>query len=90
MAPPSVGPMQGLHTAPSRMPPTNCPVRPSRSVVSVRALDVLAVGAERLGQQVVARRRQLAADQPLGAVLRELDLVLGVPARVVGDDEDNR
>ena len=34
MAPPNVGPTQGLHTAPSNMPPRNCPVSDPRSTSS--------------------------------------------------------
>src|SRR5437879_5640530 len=55
-----------------------------------RALDVLAVAAERLGDPVVARRQQRAGDRALGAVVPDLELVLGVPARVVADHGHER
>src|SRR5215468_7566922 len=46
-------------------------------------LHVLAVAAERDRGQVVARRRELAAYGARGAIVLELELMLGVPARVV-------
>ena len=50
--------------------------------------DELAVAAEPLGDLVVARRQQLGCDDSVAAILPQLDLVLGVPTRVVAHDRD--
>src|SRR5262249_51372313 len=55
-----------------------------------RRRHVLAVGAEGGGHPVVARRGELAADRPVGAVVLQLELVLRVPARVVADHHHHR
>src|SRR5262245_11301059 len=52
------------------------------------ARHTLAVAAERGGDEIVARREQLAADCPLRSIGLELDLVFGVPAGIVPDDGD--
>ncbi len=46
--------------------------------------------AESLGHAVVARGQQRGADLAPGAVLAQLDLEFGIPARVVADHRDER
>src|ERR1700759_5178660 len=53
-------------------------------------LDMLAVSAERGGDLIVARWQQFAAVHAIGAIVAALDLALGVPARVVAEDRDER
>src|SRR5690606_15349684 len=50
---------------------------------SLGAPDPRAQRTEAFGHAVVARLQQFATDQTPGAILVELDLVFGVPARVV-------
>ena len=46
------------------------------------------MAAQRLCQLIVTRGQQRAANGALGAVLLDLQLMLGVPARVVADKGD--
>src|SRR3546814_1708093 len=52
--------------------------------------DPGALRAEPFGHTVVAGGQQLAADQAFGAVVVELDLVFGIPARVVAHHANER
>ena len=52
--------------------------------------DIFAVTAETLCRQVIACRVELASDQPIRAVLAQLNLMLGVPARIVPDNGNER
>src|SRR5438093_4207615 len=71
------------HVDAGRFARTRGPLESRRQLV--RTLDVLAVAAECFHDPVVARRQELAPDGARGAVLLKLELMLGVPARVVPD-----
>src|SRR3954451_7343154 len=57
----------------------------SRGPQLIRRGHAFSVATEGDAYLVVARRQQLAADGALRAVIAELDLVFGVPARIVAD-----
>src|SRR4051794_31829688 len=61
---------------------------PERFLQFTGPVDVFAVRAQRLRHGAIASRQKLAALGALASVGAKLDLVLGVPGRIVADHRD--